>query len=307
MKLGSLLALSGPVVLAGACGGGGNDLPTAPPTTVTRVAQGGFRSPTDAVSSPDGSTFYFGGFTDPGSEPAIFRVASSPGSTAEAMAMGDPLGLPIGLVMACDGSTLYVADAGGDSAPLYSIASGGGALTDLAATGMSQLTGLAMGPDCATLYATGRTTDGQPALFSIATTGGAAHTVYQGAPLIAPTGVHVDDDGVAWVMDHRAFGPVGEGALFAIPSDGSSATVVADDLRMGTPGGVSLTAGGGTAVMPTLDADGHGQLTSVDIASHTITQLPATDMIAPAGLRTARDAGVFAVVDSDGSAIYRAE
>jgi hypothetical protein len=30
-------------------------------------------------------------------------------------------------------------------------------------------------------------------------------------------------------------------------------------------------------------------------------------MIAPAGLRTARDAGVFAVVDSDGSSIFRAE
>ena len=99
MKLGSLMALSGPVVLAGACGGGGTDLPTDPPTTVTRVAQGGFRSPTDAVSSPDGSTFYFGGSPDPGSEPAIFRVASSPGATAEAIAMSEPLGLPIGLLL----------------------------------------------------------------------------------------------------------------------------------------------------------------------------------------------------------------
>jgi hypothetical protein len=307
MKLGSLMALSGPVVLAGACGGGGTDLPTDPPTTVTRVAQGGFRSPTDAVSSPDGSTFYFGGFTDPGSEPAIFRVASSPGATAEALAMGEPLGLPIGLVMACDGATLYVADAGGDAGPLFSIGTGGGAPSDLLATGASRLTGLAMGPDCDRLYATGRTTDGQPALFTFALTGGAGTVVYAGAPLVSPTGLHVDDDGVAWVMDHHAFGPIGEGVLFAIPSDGSSATVVADDLRMGTPGGVSLTAGGGTAVMPTLDDAGNAQLTTVNIASGETTQLPATEMIAPAGLRTAREAGVFAVVDSDGSSIYRAE
>jgi hypothetical protein len=118
--------------------------------------------------------------------------------------------------------------------------------------------------------------------------------------------LHVDTDGVAWVMDHNAFGPIGEGVLFAIPSDGASATVVVDDLRMGTPGGVSLTAGGGTAVMPTQNEDGASQLTAVEIESGTITQIPATSIVAPAGLRTAREAGVFAVVDSDGSAIYSA-
>ena len=45
-------------------------------------------------------------------------------------------------------------------------------------------------------------------------------------------------------MDHNAFGDIGEGVLFAIPSDGSAATPVISNLRMGTPGGVSLTAGG---------------------------------------------------------------
>jgi hypothetical protein len=30
-------------------------------------------------------------------------------------------------------------------------------------------------------------------------------------------------------------------------------------------------------------------------------------MIAPAGLRTAREAGVFAIADTDGNAVYRAE
>jgi hypothetical protein len=59
--------------------------------------------------------------------------------------------------------------------------------------------------------------------------------------------------------------------------------------------------------MPTLDEDGHGQLTTVDIASGDMNQLSAPDLIDPAGLRTARKAGVFAVVDSEGGAIYRAE
>src|SRR5206468_6368181 len=131
--------------------------------------------------------------------------------------------------------------------------------------------------------------------------------VYAGDPLVSPTGLHIDSAGVSWVMDHRAQGSKGQGVLFAIPADGSVATEVGSDLRMGTPGGVSLTAGGGTAVIPTRDADGAAQLTSVNIASGDIQQLPATDLIDPAGLRTARNAGVFAVVDSEGGAIYRAE
>jgi hypothetical protein len=177
----------------------------------------------------------------------------------------------------------------------------------LNATGIIRPSGLAMRKDCKTLHATGRTDVGEPALFSIATDGGAATVVYKGMPLLSPTGLHVDDDGVSWVMDHRAAGANGEGVLFAIPADGSSANEVVSNLIMGTTGGVSLTAGGGTAVMPTKDADGNGQLTSVNIASGEMVQLAAPDMIDPSGLRTARKAGVFAVVDSEAATIYRAE
>jgi hypothetical protein len=59
--------------------------------------------------------------------------------------------------------------------------------------------------------------------------------------------------------------------------------------------------------MPTLDPDGKAQLTSVVIETGEMKQLATPDLIDPAGLRTARQAGVFAVVDSEGGAIYRAE
>lgn len=281
-------------------------LPVDPPKHVQMVASGGFHAPTDAVASPDGRTFYFAALDD-ANTPTLFQSASAPGSTAEVLAQGDPLESPIGLVLSCDGHTLYVADIGGESGAVLTTPTSGGALTDLGVTGLVRPGGLAMGPDCASLYATGRTDDGMPALFRIPTTGGAASVVWMGAPLVSPTGLHVDAQGVAWVMDHLAAGANGEGVLFSIPPDGSAANEVASDLRMGTPGGVSLVAGGGTAVMPTLDHDGRGQLTSVDIASGEITQLAAPDLIDPAGLRTARKAGVFAVVDSEGGAIYRAE
>ena len=223
------------------------------------VASGGFSSPTDAVASPDGKTFYFAAFDDQRA-PTIYQTSADGSSGAEAIATGDPLNMPIGLVLSCDGSSIYIADMGGDDGAILSTSSAGGAIASLGATSIVQPGGLAMGPDCKTLYATGHTSDGRPALFSIATGGGGASIVYAGAPLVSPTGLHVDDKGVAWVMDHRATGDGGEGVLFAIPSDGSAANVIASGLRMGTPGGVSLTASGGTAVMPTRDADGHAQV-----------------------------------------------
>jgi len=260
----------------------------------------------DAVASPDGRTFYFTAWDDQ-KQPALFQVSSKPGSTATALAAGDPLEAPIGLVMSCDGKTLFVADMGGEGGGILQADASGGAPSWLPAGGLVRPGGIAMGPDCNSLFATGRMTDGTPALFQVPVAGGDARVVYQGAPLTSPTGLHVDSLGVAWVMDHHAQGPDGAGVLFAIPSDGSKADVVVSGLRMGTPGGVSLTAGGDTAVMPTRDADGNAQLTSVDIATGEITQLAAPGMVDPTGLRSARKAGVFAVVDSEAGTIYRAE
>ena len=301
-----LVALaSTPAALIG-CHASDDGLPSDPPTSVIKVASGGFQSPTDAVASPDGRTFYFAAW-DMDQQPTLFQVSSEPGSAPTMLAAGDPLDAPIGLVLSCDGKTLYVADMGGDAGAILAASTAGGPATALGMNGVTRPGGIAMGPDCTSLFATGRLDDGTPALFQVPVGGGDARVVYQGAPLVAPTGLHVDSHGVAWVMDHHAQGAGGEGVLFAIPSDGSKATEVMSDLRMGTPGGVSLTAGGGTAVMPTRDADGNAQLTTVDIATGKAEQLPIPDVADPAGLRSARKAGVFVVVDSETAAIFRAE
>jgi hypothetical protein len=114
----------------------------------------------------------------------------------------------------------------------------------------------------------------------------------------------VDADSVAWVMDNRPSRALG-GALWAIDSQGE-ATEVVSGLGLSQPAGVSLVAGGGTAVIPNHTEDGAGQLITVNIDSgeQTIVESAMKD---PAGIRTARGAGVFAVVDSEGGAIYRAE
>ncbi len=301
-----LMALAAPAALAGCSSETKDSLPSAPPSSVTMVASGGFTSPGDAVASPDGKTFYFTAIDDL-REPALFSVSSEPGSQAIAIASGAPLDMPIGLVLSCDGETLYVADAGGEDGAVLSIPTGGGALTALGTAGLTRPGGLAMSSDCKTIMVTGRTTAAAPALFALSLDGADPRIVFSGEPLVSPTGVHIDKDGVSWVMDHLAHGTTGEGVLFAIPADGSGATEIVSDLRMGTPGGVSLTAGGGTAVMPTRDADGHAQLTSVVIETGEMQQLATPEISDPAGLRTARGAAVFAVVDSEGGAIYRAE
>lgn len=296
---------SAPGALCG-CHSSDDGLPTSPPTSVTRVSSGGFESPTDAVASPDGRTFYFAAW-DATQQPALFQLSSEPGSAPTSLTAGDPLEAPLGLVLSCDGVTLYVADMGGESGAVLAAPTAGGPASALPATGLTRPGGLAMGPDCTSLFATGRLDDDTPAVFELPLAGGTARVVYQGAPLVAPTGLYVDRRGVAWVMDHLAQGESGEGVLFEIQPDGSAAAEIASDLRMGTPGGVSLTAGGGTAVMATRDADGNAQLTTVDVASHEVQQTPVPDLADPAGLRTARQTGVFAIVDSEAGAIYRAD
>src|SRR5512138_1775734 len=191
-----LVALTAAPAALAACHSS-DDLPTKPPDTVTKVTSGGFTSPGDAVSSPDGKTFYFTAFTDKVDADgqriaAIYRTSSEPGSTAEQLALGDPLASPMGLVMSCDGATLYIADMGNEHGNVFSLPADGGALTDMGAAGIFRPAGLAMGPDCKTLFITGRTDDGKPGLFSMSADGGSASPVYSGAPLSSPTGLHVD-------------------------------------------------------------------------------------------------------------------
>lgn len=302
----TLAALTVPMALIG-CGSSDSKLPDEPPTHVTPIATGGFRSPTDAVASPDGKTFYFAAY-DEVDVPTIYRVAAEPGATPEVLAASDPLEAPIGLVLSCDGKTLYIADIGGESGAIFSLSTtAGGAVTDVGATGIVRPASLAMRADCKTLHASGKTEAGEAALFSLPAQGGATSVIYKGEPLVSPTGMYVDNAGVTWLLDHRAAGAEGEGVLWAIPADGSAANEVASDLRLGTTGGCSLTAGGGTAVIPTKNADGGSQLTSINIATGEKAQLATPDIEDGSGLRTAREAGVFAIVDSEAAVIYRAE
>lgn len=303
-----------------ACGGGDDDDDgpddggglTSPPTETSMVADEGFDSPSDAVASLDGATFFFSAYTDEAApRPGIFSVPSG-GGDVTLLAGGSPLEAPPGLLLSRDGSKLYAADVSvpvgeledGQSL-LYTIDTSGGALSALAIEGVREVAGLALGPEeDETIYLTGYNLDGEPALFTVPATGGSATEVAAGAPFESPSGVYVSDDQVSWVMDHRPSHGLG-GILWAVTPEGETSEVVAN-LGLAARAGVSLVAGGGTAVIPNYTEDEGGQLLTVNIASGEQTIVQST-MKDPAGIRTAREAARFAVVDSDGNAIYSAQ
>lgn len=295
------------------------------PRTLTPVATEGFEQPGDAVSGHDGARFYFTGVVTREEEklPAVLTVPAS-GGEPETLAAGAPFGQLSGLVMGCNDAILYVADLGAVADPntdpevdsdtepdlppgaLFRLEVSTGEVVRLGAREIESPTGIALSDDCESLYVTGTDSAGEPALFSLPRSGGPVRVILSGDPLIAPTGLHVDKDGVAWVMDHLAEGEQGAGVLFAIDNEGT-ATEVMSDLRMGTPGGVSLNSSGSTAFMPTIDEDGAGRLTSISLLTSEVVHIPAPDLTDPAGIRTARHASVFAVVDAENHTIYRAE
>jgi hypothetical protein len=90
-----LWALSSAHIALVGCSPSTEDLPTEPPTSVTKVTSGGFSSPSDAVASPDGSTFYFAAYND-AKQPAIFKTSSDAGALRSALHR-IPTGAPMGL------------------------------------------------------------------------------------------------------------------------------------------------------------------------------------------------------------------
>jgi len=292
------------------CNSGDDALPTTPPTKVELVTDAGFRDAGAVAVSPDGKTFYVAASDEEG-QPAIFSVDVASGSVT-ALHTGEPLLYPSDIEVSCDGSQLFVTDMGLGSADdtefddtdedetpvatggIQLLAADGSSISTLDSTGIARAAGIVLGSDCDTLFATGWTDGLQPALFTVPSAGGAATVIHEGEPLVSPTGVHVDSDDVAWVMDHLALNAEGEGMLFAITLEGEVFEVISA-LDMGRHGGVSLVPGGQTAVMPVLNDDGEGQLVTANTVSGDVSRIDTPHIAHPTGVAAARNAPVMAI------------
>ncbi|MDQ3034033.1 MAG: hypothetical protein M3Y87_16580 [Myxococcota bacterium] len=287
-------------------------LPTAAPTMFREVARGGFTSPTDAVASPDGRTFYFAAFTLEGIA-AIFTVPADGSAEATVRFEGAPLIYPSGLALSCDGATLYIADAvvdpeddGKVGSILQMPVAGTTPPIPLGITTIAEPNAVSIGSDCEELIISGRTRAGEQTIFSSAIGPVDPTVVAMSGVLRAPTGLTAEESGTIYALDHLAEGENGRGSLLRI--DASGTTTVASGLRLGTPGGITMTPGGGNVVIGSRRADGTAVLTVFNTSSMATTEVALPEaFVDPAGLRAARSAGVYAIVDSEGAAIYRGE
>lgn len=299
-----LLAL---VVVAGCNSDADQGLPTTPPTKVELITDTGFRHAGAVESSPDGAIFYAAAF-DEQDRPGIFSVTVDSGAVAP-LHVGEPLLYPSDLAMSCDGSSLFIADMGlgvpdseigdpvdplGQAGGIHVMSTADGSLARLEASGIARAAGAVISTDCNTLFVTGWTETFAPAVFTVPVGGGAATVIHEGAPLVSPTGVHVDEANIAWVMDHGARNESGEGLLFAITLDGD-VTEVVGGLGMGRHGGVSLVPGGKTAVIPVRTDRGESQLITANTETGDVQTIPTPQIAHPTGTAAARNAPVMVV------------
>jgi len=310
------LALMPAIAAAGlaiGCGNSGSSLPQTPPTEVKKLTSDGIRNIGAVASNPDGTTFYALAFDEEG-RPGVFGADSANGDVSP-LFVGAPLLYPSDIAVTCDGRQVLVADMGlgvpdtefaadrtaeHATGGIHTIATGSGERSDFSASGIGRASGLIVSVDCQTVYVTGWTPDGAPALFTVPVEGGGATVVAQGAPLVSPTGVHVDEENIAWVMDHSARGANGEGLLFAINPDGDVSEVLSG-LGMGRHGGVSLTPGGKTAVIPVRDdMTGKTQLLTANTETMEVNTVPTPDIEHPTGVASARNAPVMVVAGEYG-------
>lgn len=286
-------------------------LPKTPPTKVEPLTSDGLHNIGGVEASPDGETFYALAFDDE-NNPGVFRAKASDGAV-EPLYVGEPLLYPSDIAVSCDGTRVFVSDMGLGSSTsefgedlteaaggIHVISTDSGELASFAAQGISRAAGLIVSTDCETLFVTGYSDMGMPALFTVPVGGGSVSTIAEGSPLVSPTGVHVDENNIAWVMDHLARGDGGEGMLFAIDLDGNVSEVVSG-LGMGRHGGVSLVPGGTTAVIPVRnDLTGESTLITANTETLDVEIIDTPDIAHPTGVAAAREAPVMVVAGEYG-------
>ena len=262
-------------------------------------------TPVDATPDPDGENVFYLATSegDDGVVGSLYR-ARGDGSDIKPLLIGAPLSSPMGVAIALDGETLFVADmtATGEGAILHG-PSGGGSGSFAALTGTEGLAPRAVSvaevDDREWVYFTGSTRDGEgAAVYRVASGSEAPEEVASGAPLVAPAGVVATRAGVVYTID--ALADDGDAALLRI-EDGAVTTVVGK-LGVGFPAGLTLDMAEQVALVSGLSPQtGRDVVYVVDLQSGKLSEIdePVSAFAEPAGLHRAHNANVFAWADSE--------
>jgi DNA-binding beta-propeller fold protein YncE len=245
------------------------------------------------------------------------RVAilkQTPGSAEpELLYSGDALVNPLDLAVSLDEKTLYIADPAGGL-------DGNGAISTLAVAGGEPtpiLGGYA--PRAVTVAGDGRVyfsgvsgESGEPGVFELSD--GVARSLFEGAPLVDPSGIAVDAHGVLFIADTRLFDrteSVGSEAGIVRVQAGQ-ASIIASGFATGYPAGVALTRDEKTLVVSGEGADRSDTVFLVDLANPGVSPRAVTGEFsryqdASAGLKRAHsdDTFIWASLAANGGTVFR--
>ncbi|MBM4367017.1 MAG: hypothetical protein FJ102_12460 [Deltaproteobacteria bacterium] len=255
----------------------------------------------DVVATEDGA--YVAGFNLAG-EAGIWWFDAAGGAATEVYA-GDPLVMPTGLALSGDQSTLYVSDLGVVSSSgtmngaVYSLASGGGALTELGADDSIDLPGdVAEQHGGSGLYVSGFDSTGNAAIFSLS--GGTATALSSGGSLVDPTAIAVSPDG-NWLFVIDSLAADGRAAVIRFELPGFASMVVASGFQVAFPGGVATD--GAAAWYTTIGDPGLVEM-NIDGSAMSVTDTLGL-MELPGGIGLATDRVYVTEIASDqGADLY---
>ena len=141
----------------------------------------------------------------------------------------------------------------------------------------------------------------QPAIFKVAAAGGAVTKIFEGAPLVAPFGISITDDGqTLYIADSGADTSAdrSDGRLYTLPASGGTPAGLAGTDSY-APAGVEVT---GDRVYFTGRKDGKAGLFKTGLGGGAVTPIAVGDVFAdPGGVAVAKNGDAY-VVDTGGLA-----
>ena len=252
-------------------------------------------------------TLYAVGY-DTSGEAAIVAIDLGTGATTT-LHSGDPLVLPSGIALSEDGSTVFVSDvasttsAGLVNGGVYALPVGGGALTEIGASGVIDLPGDVTPAHGGTnVFVSGFTADGDAAIFSVVVSTGAVSVEFTGAPLVEPLALDANEDGTRlYVLD--ALAGSGKAAIFAFTTPGFANVELARWFDVSFPGGLGVDADDSLLYYTTVGDPSLIALATDGSGFEVLDTLGVLEL--PAGLAVATD-DVFVAEQSSlgGSDIY---
>lgn len=302
--------------------GGANPTSEGPFKSLEAVANApsAFSSPRSAAPLADGSVVLIATLesaptddaADAGERVAILKQSPG-GAKPSVLYSGDALVNPLDLAVSLDGETIYVADpAGGPD--------GSGAVSSLPSSGGEPSLLLAgYGPRAITVADDGRiflsgvsAESGLPGVFELQ--GGAAVSVFEGAPFVDPSGIAVQADGSVLVADTRLFDRSADVSSEAgiVRIRNGQASVFASGFATGYPAGIALTQDEKTLIVSGEGADRSDTVFLVDMSNPSAAPSPVTADFsryqdASAGLKRAHDSNTFiwASLAANGGTVFR--